>query len=445
MLERENWTTRVGFILAAAGSAVGLGNIWRFPYVAGENGGAVFLIIYLLAIIFIGYPVMVTEISIGRKSNRNPVGAFKSLAPDTPWWLVGSLGVFTGFVILSFYSVVAGWSMAYIFKAIGGFTPEMEFGALFGDHIASAGTTLIWHAVFMALTIGVIAGGVVGGIQKVVKILMPVLFILLVVLGIRSLTLEGAGEGVLFFLRPSLGDFTLDSLGAAIGQAFFTLSLGMGAMITYGSYLSEKDSITDSAGYIVGLDTLIAIISGFAIFPAVFALGMAPTEGPGLAFVTLPGVFAEMPLGSFFGFLFFLLLSIAALTSAISLLEVVTAWLIDEKNWPRKKAATVLGIIIFLTGIPPLLGYSAWSGFSFLEMDILDTYDWFASDLFLPFGGMLTLIFAGHIWGARNTSSEANKVQSKINVGNLFGILIKYILPLVIFIILVLNIYETIF
>ena len=440
--ERENWTSRAAFVLAAAGSAVGLGNIWRFTYVAGENGGAVFLLIYLLAIIIVGYPVMVTEITLGRKSRRNPVGAFKTLAPDTPWWLVGALGVLSGFVILSFYSVVAGWSMAYIVEAVRGFSQEVDYAARFGDHISSAGTVVAWHAGFMLVTVIVIAFGVVKGIQRVVKVLMPLLIIILLALVGRSVTLENAGEGILFFLRPDIDSFTLDSLGAAVGQAFFTLSLGMGAMITYGSYLSEKDSINDSAGYIVGLDTLIAIISGFAIFPAVFHVGMAPDSGAGLAFQILPEVFARMPMGTFFGFIFFVLLSIAALTSAISLLEVVTAWLVDEKGWARKKAAAILGIIILAVGIPPILGYSNWSGFEFLGMDILDTYEWFASDLFLPLGGMLTCIFAGHIWGAKKTVEEANRVDSKINVGRLFSVLLKYILPIIIFVVLVISIID---
>ncbi|MGM0421153.1 MAG: sodium-dependent transporter, partial [Bacillota bacterium] len=249
LFEREHWTSRLGFVLAAAGSAVGLGNIWRFPYVTGTNGGAAFLVLYLIAIIFIGYPVMVTEMTLGRKSQRNPVGAFKSLAPDTPWWLVGGLGVLTGFVILSYYSVVAGWSLAYIFKAIGGFVPDMAFADLFVEHISGVGVPIFWHAVFMALTIGIISAGVVDGIQRAVKILMPVLFVLLLVLIGRSLTLEGAGAGLEFFLTPDFGAITAQTFMDAIAQAFFTLSLGMGAMITYGSYLSEKDNIGDNAAY----------------------------------------------------------------------------------------------------------------------------------------------------------------------------------------------------
>ena len=442
--QRENWTTRLGFILAAAGSAVGLGNIWRFPFVTGTNGGAAFLFIYLIAIILIGYPLMVTEMTLGRKTQRNPVGAFKALAPNTPWWLVGALGVLTGFVILSYYSVVAGWSLAYIFKALGGFTSDMAFGDIFVGHITGVGVPIFWHAVFMIITIGVISAGVVKGIQRAVKTLMPILFILLLVLIFRSVTLDGAGEGLRFYLSPDFSEITAQTFMDAIAQAFFTLSLGMGAMITYGSYLSEDENIGDNAAYVVGLDTLIAVLSGLAIFPALFALtDVAPDAGPGLTFITLPAVFAEMPLGSFFGFLFFLLLSIAALTSAISLLEVVVAWAVDEKDMERKRASIIVGIIIFIVGIPPVLGYSTWGDFSFLGFDILDTYDWFANSIFLPLGGLLTAVFAGYVWKAKNLQDEANKKSGVINIGEWYGFLVKIVVPIAIAVVMVVSIVQT--
>ncbi len=442
VFERGTWTSKLGFILAAAGSAVGLGNIWRFPYVVGENGGALFLIIYLIAIFFIGYPVMVSEMAIGRKSNKNPVGAFKALAPDTPWWLAGALGVLTGFVILSYYSVIGGWSIAYTLEALGGFPEGADFASVFGEHISNPGTVILWHGVFMAICVSIIGAGVVKGIQRAVKVLMPILFVILVFLVIRSVTLDGAGAGLEFYLAPNLGDIRLQSFTDAIAQAFFTLSLGMGAMITYGSYLSDDDNICDSAGFVLGLDTLIAILAGFAIFPAVFALGATADAGPGLTFMVLPEVFSEMPMGGFFGAVFFLLLTIAAVTSAISLLEVVVSWMVDEKGWPRKKAAAVLGTLIFFVGIPPILGYSVWSGFEFLGMDVLDTYDWFANDIFLPLGGLLTAVFAGHVWKAKNTAEEANKPKGNISVGSIFGIMIKYIVPIAIGVVMVLNIAD---
>ena len=444
IFERETWTSRLGFILAAAGSAVGLGNIWRFPYVVGQNGGALFLIIYLVAIFFIGYPVMVSEMAIGRKSNKNPVGAFKELAPDTPWWLAGALGVLTGFVILSYYSVVGGWSIAYTVQSgtIAGFSEVADFEAFFGQIISSPLYVIAWHGVFMAICVSIIGAGVVKGIQKAVKILMPILFVILLMLVVRALTLDGAGTGLEFYLAPNLGDIQLQSFTDAIAQAFFTLSLGMGAMITYGSYLSDDDNICDSAGFVLGLDTLIAILAGFAIFPAVFALGLDPSDSVGLTFETLPAVFAEMPMGGLFGFLFFLLLTIAAVTSAISLLEVVVSWMVDENGWARKKAASILGFLIFLVGIPVVLGFSTWEGIGILEMNIFATYDWFANDIFLPLGGLLTAVFAGHIWTAKKTTEEANKADGNISVGNIYGIMIKYVVPIAVGTIMVLNIVD---
>ncbi len=442
---RESWASRTGFILAAAGSAIGLGNIWRFPYMTGEHGGAAFLIIYLIAIVLIGYPVMVNEIIIGRKTNRNPVGAFKALAPQTPWYIVGGLGVFTGFVILSYYAVVAGWSLAYIFKVIASTTtPGINHADVFVGHITSVWEPIFWQALFMVLTAGVIAAGVVKGIQRCVTVLMPVLLVILVILILRAITLPGAGEGLAYYLRPDFSEVTGRTLLGAISQAFFTLSLGMGVLITYGSYLTAKDEVPGNAVSIVGLDTGIALMAGFAIFPAVFALGFEPGAGPGLVFITLPAVFAEMPLGVFFGILFFLLLSIAALTSAISLLEVVAAWLIDEKGWARGKAAAMMGIIIFIVGLPATLGYSVLSGVTtpILDMDLLDTYDWFANSIFLPLGGLLAAIFTGYIWGARNAIDEANKGAVGFRIGAWWGFLIRYVVPVLIIVIMAVGLYD---
>jgi len=448
--DREHWTNRLGFILAAAGSAVGLGNIWRFPFVVGMNGGAAFIIIYLITIIIIGYPMMITEMALGKKTQRNPVGAFKAMAPNSPWWLVGALGVFTGFVILSYYSVVAGWSLAYIFRAIQGFHPDIDFANLFYTTIGvdigegpNIITPLIWHLVFMGLTVGIIASGVVKGIQRWVRILMPVLLILLLILVVRAVTLPGAGAGLEFYLSPDFSEVTGRTFLDAIAQSFFTLSLGMGAILTYGSYLSKETTIGDNGGWVVGLDTGIAIIAGFAIFPAVFALGFEPAAGPGLTFITLPAVFAELPAGSFFGFLFFVLLSVAALTSAISLLEVVAAWLIDEKGWARSRAAMVMGAVIFVVGIPTSLGYNVLGDVTFLGMDLLDTYDWFANALFLPIGGLLTAIFVGYVWQAKKAQEFANDPPGGIRIGDWYGFLIKYIVPLAIIVVLIFGLIDT--
>ncbi len=441
--QREQWTSRLGFILAASGSAVGLGNIWRFPYVVGENGGAAFVVIYLAIILLIGYPIMMSEMVIGRKTQKNAVGAFLNMAPGAPWWVIGALGVFSGFVILSFYSVVAGWSMAYMVKALQGFTPGMDFEGMFFDHILGVSGPLVWHAIFMAITLGIIGAGVVKGIQRTVKILMPALFILLLVLAVRALTLPGAAAGVAYYLRPDFSQISADSFLTAIGQSFFTLSLGMGCMITYGSYMNKGENISDNAAWVVGLDTGIALIAGFAIFPAVFALGFDPGQGAGLAFITLPAVFASMPFGgSLFGFLFFALLSVAAVTSAISLLEVVVAWLVDEKGMPRVKASLIIGAIIFVVGIPTFP--TIMGDFSFLGGDVMDTYEFFANDIALPLGGLLMSIFVGYVWTAKKAQEEINTPKGGIFVGDWFGFLIKYVVPVAIAVILVMGLYSKI-
>ncbi len=448
-MTRESWVSRMGFILAAAGSAVGLGNIWRFPYVAGEGGGAAWIIIYLILVLIIGYPMMVTEISLGRASQRNVLGTFKSLAPNTPWWLLGALGVLTSVVILSYYSVIGGWSLAYIFEsALGGLGEGTDFADVFMSHIGSVWGPIIWHAVFMLICVGIIAGGVVKGIQRWVSILWPVMGVLLIVLVVRAVTLPGAGEGLAWYLIPEFGDITAGSIIAAVGQVFFTLSLAMGIIITYGSYFTKKDEIPGSAAYVVGMDTAVAIIAGFAIFPAVFAMGFDPGEGAGLAFITLPAIFAEIPVGGMiFGTLFFILLSAAAVTSAISLLEVSASWLIDEYNWKRGKAAVLMGVIIFIIGLPSTLGYSVLEGVTIeaIAPELLDVFDWIAYHVFLPLGGILTAIFAGYVWGAKKTKDEANtaEVKGRLSIGNWFIPVLKYVLPIIILIIMIFGFIET--
>lgn len=442
---REHWALRIGFILAAAGSAIGLGNIWRFPYVAGENGGALFMLVYLVMIVFIGYPLFINEMIIGRKAQKNPVGAFRALAPGTPWWLVGGLGVLTGFVILSYYSVVAGWSLAYTWRAVlDGFGGGVDYGAEFSALIGSPGRLLLWHALFMLLCMAIISVGIKRGIERWAKILMPILFVLMLFLILRSITLPGAGEGIRYFLRPDPSRFSPRMLLNAVAQSFFTLSLGMGAIITYGSYLGDGDEVPGSAAWVVGMDTAMALLAGFMIFPAVFAFRLEPGAGPGLTFMTLPNVFALMPFGRFFGVAFFLLLSIAALTSAISLLETVVAYLVDEKGFRRDVAAALLGFVIFLAGIPPILGYSAWQGWQFLgRYDILDTYDWFANSLFLPVGALMAALFTGYVWKIREARSEANRGAGRLRVGAGWGILVRYVIPAVLIVIIAAGMIDT--
>ena len=434
--EREQWQSRIGFIAAAAGSAVGLGNIWRFPYITGRYGGGAFVLLYIILLVFIGYPVMNSELLLGRKTQRAAVGTFKALAPGTPWVIVGYMGVLAGFMILSYYSVVAGWAIAYLFKSGAYMAADAVHGDIFVGLITNPGAILFWHTLFMLFCVGIVAGGIQKGIERWSLILMPALFVLLIILIIRSVTLPGAGAGLAFYLKPDLANFSGEGFLAALGQVFFTLSLGMGCMITYGSYLSKKEDIPLDAKYIVISDTSVAILAGLVIFPAVFAFGLEPGAGPGLTFITIPAVLAQMgPSGHLFGFMFFALLMIAALTSAISLLEVAAAYFIDELKFNRKKATVIMGLLIWLLGFFPALGYSKLSHILPIKgMDMLDSFDFVANNVLLPLGGMLTAAFIGWYWGTDKAIEEAN-ISASTKLSPSYAFLIKYIVPVAIFLV----------
>jgi NSS family neurotransmitter:Na+ symporter len=362
---RATWGSKLAFILAAAGSAVGLGNIWGFPTVAAANGGGAFLVIYLIAVALIGAPVMLAELIVGRRTQRNPVGAFRALAPGTAWVVVGGLGVLTGVVILSFYAVIAGWTLGYIFKTLSGaFGPDTDTALIFGDLAGSATWAIGWHVVFMAITVYVVVGGVRDGIERWTKVLMPLLAVLLVLLALRAVTLSGAGAGLDFYFKPRFEAVTPAVVLAAIGQAFFSLSLGMGAMITYGSYVSKQDDLVSSAAWVTAFDTAIAILAGLIIFPTLFHAGLEPgAGGPGMVFVVLTSLLSSIPPdpwgGVVFGTGFFILLGIAALTSSVSLLEVCTSWAVDERGASRRNAAITFGAVALLLGIPSALANGA--------------------------------------------------------------------------------------
>ncbi len=373
---REQWGSKAGFILAAAGSAVGLGNIRKFPFIAGMSGGAAFVLIYLVCVALIGFPVMLLEFTLGRQTQKNPVGAYR--AADRPgglWFLAGAMGVFAGFVILSYYSVVAGWCLGYVWKALMGTFQNFHEPAQAAAHFEKTAALTRWaigyHLLFMAICVGIVIGGVKRGIERASKILMPSLVLILILLVVRGITLEGASEGLTFLFKPDFSKIQGDTILVALGHAFFTLSLGMGAMITYGSYLSRKDNLVVSAFTVVLLDTVVALLAGIAIFTAVFAYGLEPAAGPGLIFHVLPAVFSEMPGGAIFGLLFFLLLSIAAITSGISLLEVVTAYYVDDRGWSRTQATLTFGFVIFLLGVPSALSFGHLAGWHPLEQAAL--------------------------------------------------------------------------
>ncbi len=431
MQSRENWGSRFGFVMAAAGSAVGLGNIWKFPYVTGENGGGAFLLLYLAFILIFGLSLVIAEMAIGRMSQKNPVGAFKALAGGA-WPLIGYLGVGTGFIILSFYIVIAGWTMAYMVFMLSGALSSPDSAAIAGvftDYIGNGTLSVTTAVLFMLVCCAVVAGGVGRGIERASRLLMPALFVMLLFLVGRAVTLDGAGEGLAFYLKPDFSKVTADTLTAAIGQAFFSLSLGMGALITYGSYLSRSERLPGSALMVVGLDTVVALLAGLMILPAVFAYSLDPAAGPGLTFITLPVVFAQMPAGAFFGFVFFALLFVAALTSAVSLLEVVVAYLVDEKRMTRTRAVIGSALVCLILGIPSALSQGAVDGLVFGGQSFLD---WAAqlTDILLPLGGLLTSLFVGWVLGPRLVDEITNHGEVPFPLAGAWLFVCRFIAPL---------------
>lgn len=443
---RDTWGSKAAFILAAAGSAVGLGNIWGFPTQAAANGGAAFLLIYLAAVLFIGAPVMLAELTIGRHTKRNPVGAFRALAPRSFWIVIGILGVMTGLVILSFYTVIAGWTLAYIWKAATGqFKAGADTGAMFSDLASDPVASIGFHLLFMALTVYVVLGGVRDGIERWTKVLMPMLAGILVLLVIRAVTLDGAGPGLAFYLHPDFSKVTIHVVISAIGQAFFSLSLGMGAMITYGSYIGGKDDLVSSAAWVTGFDTAIAFLAGLLIFPTLFHAGMSPGDGgPGMVFVVLTSLLSSIPPapwgGVIFGVLFFLLLAIAALTSSVSLLEVVVAWLVDEHGVTRHKAAIVIGFVAFLIGIPSALANGAVDWLTSLPgvgMDFLSFLFTVFGEYALVIGALFISVFTGWVWGVKAAGDEVRVNDGKFPLGRTWSFLIRFVCPIAIAAILI--------
>lgn len=434
MLARENWGSRFGFIMAAAGSAVGLGNIWKFPYVTGANGGGAFLILYLACVLVFGLSLVMAELLIGRTTQKDPVGAYRALGGKA-WSGVGAIGILAGFMILSFYIVVAGWTLAYLLWMITGDALSNDpavLGQRFGDFIANPWEPILFAGIFMALCAAVVNGGIGHGIERASRILMPALFVLLVILVGRAVTLEGAGAGLSFFLKPDWSRVTGATFTAAIGQAFFSLSLGMGALLTYGSYLKTDTRLPGSAAMVVGLDTLVAVLAGLMILPAVFAFGFNPQEGPGLTFVTLPAVFAAMPAGQFFGVLFFALLAVAALTSAISLLEVVVCYFVDETGTTRHRVTILASLVSFGLGIPASLSLGVWSEFTVpgTGKSIFDFMDFTASSVLLPLGGLLTALFVGWRWGRPALDALSNHGEHPFPLGPLWLFVLRFVAPL---------------
>jgi NSS family neurotransmitter:Na+ symporter len=448
------WSSRLVFVLAATGSAVGLGNIWKFPYITGEYGGGAFVLVYLGCILLVGLPVMIAEILLGRRGRQSPINTMRMLAAaqgvSTAWSWLGWAGVITGFLILSFYSVIAGWAIAYAWETFSGtFTGASaeEVGEVFGALVSSPGQLLFYHTLFMLMTMFVVGRGVKQGLEKAVTILMPALAILLAIMVGYAMAQGAAAEGLRFLFEPDFSavfqkcseesgtrvcTFTREPLLVALGHAFFTLSLGMGAIMVYGSYMPSSVSITRAALMVVSADTLVALFAGMAIFPLVFANGLEPGSGPGLIFQTLPIAFGQMPGGLVVGGLFFVLLVFAAWSSSISLIEPAAAYLVENKGMSRPLAAFTVGGICWVLGIGTVLSFNLWSDYKLLDMTFFDLLDYLTANILLPLGGLLIAIFVGWI-------SKRHLSESELSISSGFfavwWFVVRFIAPLGIFVI----------
>ena len=429
-----NWSSRMAFILAVTGSAVGLGNIWKFPYIAGQNGGGAFVLVYLICVIVIGMPVMMSEILIGRRGRRNPVATMELLGQEEgssrQWRLVGMMGVIAGILILSYYSVIAGWTLAYVVKSASGIFAAASadvVGAEFNSFVGNWKLVTLCHTLFMGLTIFVVARGVQRGLEKAVRFMVPALLILMLALLGYSINSGFFGEGVSFMFTPDWSKLTWGSVLAALGQAFFTLSIGMGAVMAYGAYLPEETSITGASAAVVGADTSIAILAGLAIFPLVFANGLDPADGPGLVFDTLPLAFGQMGGGVFFSTIFFVLLSFAAWTSAIGLMEPAVAWVVESFSKTRAQASILVGGLIWILGMGSVLSFNVLADVSFLAGTIFDNVDYLTSNILLPLGGLLITIFAGWVMCRNSTADELGGAG---NVYSIWRVLARFVAPI---------------
>ena len=432
--KRATFGSKIGVILATVGCAVGLGNIWRFPYMLGENGGAAFLLVYISCILFLGIPVMITEFFIGRYSRKNAAGAFKVMAPGTKWSVIGYNGVAAAFLILGYYAVVSGWTLEYIVQAFSG-SLEGKNATDFADEFTAFSTgvfrPILWTVVFIALTHIIIVSGVKEGIERASKVMMPMLFLILIALCVRSITLPGASEGLTFLFNPDFSKIDSSVVLSAMGQAFFSLSIGMGCLITYASYFGKQTNLQTTALQVTILDTLVAVLAGVMIFPAVFSFGIEPTTGPELVFITLPNVFEQLPFGNIWSFVFFVLLALAALTSTISLHEVSTAYVHEEYHVSRKKAAIIVSVGVTIVGILSSLSMGLLKSYTLFGLNFFNLLDFVTAKIMLPLGGMMICIF---------TAKRVDKLLLKEEVTNhgtirfyffsTYVFFVKYIAPI---------------
>jgi NSS family neurotransmitter:Na+ symporter len=442
---KNQWSSQAGFILAAIGSAVGLGNIWKFPYLTGEYGGGAFVIIYLICVVLMGLPIMMAEVLLGKRGAGSPIASMRNLAKEAGqsrlWQLLGWSGVIAGFLILSYYSVIAGWTLDYVWNSASGTfstdnTPS-AIKSIFDNLIADPTYLLILHSIFMLATIIILARGVQGGLERAVTFMIPALFIVLIMLLAYAISTPKFMDGVHFmfdinfnkFFYPDGENFSGKGILVAMGQAFFSLSLGMGAIMVYGAYLPKDSSIAKTTLIVAMADTLVAILAGLIIFPIVFSNGLEPNVGVGLVFQTLPIAFGQMPFGNIFGSLFFLLLTLAALSSAISLIEPAIAWLVETGKFARISATIVIGIATWLLGFVTIFSFNEWSEFKLFSMTMFELIDYVTSNIMLPLGGIFMAIFVAWLMKSADVTSEL-KVSAQNCGYQIWNFLLRYIIPL---------------
>ena len=406
---RGSFSSKIGVILATVGTAVGLGNVWRFPYIVGENGGGAFLVIYILSLLLLGIPGVIAEFIVGRHSHANAVDSFKKLAPKTKWHWIGYSGVLAGFLIMGYYAVVVGWTLEYLTQAILGNLPGMtveQYGQVFDQFAGHPYWPLVWMVIVMLISTFVVARGVSGGIEKISNVLMPVFFLIILVMVANSFFLPAAGQGMKYLFLPNFSELEPVAILIAIGQTFFSLSLGMGCLITYSSYFKKDVSLAKTATQVVSIDAMVAILSAMIIFPAVFSFGMQPTEGPSLVFKVLPNVFQQMPLGTLWSILFYALLFIAAITSLISLLEVVTAYIYENTSLTRRKAAFIVTGLVSVLGVFASMSFGLLQDVTLFGKTFFDLLDFVTASILLPVGGFFISIFVGWFLDKRIIATE---------------------------------------
>lgn len=436
MKKKDKWSSETGFILAASGSAVGLGNIWKFPYIAGQSGGAVFIVMYLILLLLLGVPVLLSEMAIGRRTGKNPIDACRTL--NSKCGFIGGFGIMGAFVILSYYCVIGGWIIKYLFMYLTGGLKE-DSAALF-ERFTTGSSPVVYGIIFTLICTLIVIKGISGGIEKISRLFMPALLIMMVVLIFKSLSLNGSGEGVRFFLLPeishikSVRDF-FSILVSAMGQVFFSLSLGMGTLITYGAYLDRKTSLKKAAFYISLIDFIIAVLAGLMVLPAVFAYGIVPQAGSGMVFIAMPQVFAEIAGGTIFGLLFFLLVLFAAVTSAISLFEVLVSFLIERLKLKRLIASLLCSIAVILVSIPVALSFGRLNKIRLLGMDLFEFMNFLSDKLLMPLGALGICILCGYLWGTDKVSDEAG--LKKLKDKKTYHFIIRYAAPVMITVIFI--------